>query len=239
MNDNSVGSSYYDSLNARAQQRLSRGLTLIGSFMWSKMIDANDWLNATDLSPEHRISPFYRPLRFSVASTYNLPIGRGRAINLQSRTLNTLIGGWVVAATYQYQVGGPLVWMNGSTNNPGDYVYMGGDLNSQPRNVDGYAFDTTRFDNKTADQYQYHLRTFASTYGNVRSDGINEFSGSLQKRFAIGEKRAFQIRAEAFNLMNHPVFAAANTTASNSAFGTISSMANKPRSVQLVARFQF
>jgi hypothetical protein len=239
MNDNSVGSSYYDSLNVRAQQRVSRGMTLIGSFMWSKMIDANDWLNATDLAPEHRISPFYRPMRFSIASTYTLPIGRGKLVDLHSRALNTLIGGWLVAGTYQYQVGGPLIWMNGSTNNPGDYIYMGGDLNSQPRNVDGNAFDTTRFDTKSADQYQYHIRTFASTFGNVRSDGINEFSASIQKRFEFAEKRAFQIRAEAFNLMNHPVFAAANTAATNSAFGTISSMANKPRSIQLVARFQF
>lgn len=239
MNDNSVGSSYYHSLNVRAQQRLAHGATLIGSFMWSKMIDATSWLNATDLAPEHRISPFYRPLRFSVASTYNLPIGRGQRINLQSRALNTVLGGWVLAGTYQFQVGGPLVWLNGSTNNPGDYVYMGGDLNSQPRNVNGYAFDVTRFDNKTADQYQYHIRTFSSTFGNVRSDGINEFSGSLQKRFVFAEKRAFQLRVEAFNLMNHPVFAAANNTASSSAFGTITSMANKPRSVQLVARFQF
>jgi hypothetical protein len=239
MNDNSVGSSYYDSLNVRAQQRVSRGVTLIGSFMWSKMIDANDWLNATDLTPEHRISPFYRPMRFSIASTYTLPIGRGKLVDLHNRALNTLIGGWLVAGTYQYQVGGPLIWMNGSTNNPGDYIYMGGDLNSQPRNVDGNAFDTTRFDSKSADQYQYHIRTFASTFGNVRSDGINEFSASIQKRFEFAEKRAFQIRAEAFNLMNHPVFSAANTAATNSAFGTITSMANKPRSIQLVARFLF
>jgi hypothetical protein len=89
------------------------------------------------------------------------------------------------------------------------------------------------------DQYQYHIRTFASVFGNVRTDGINEFRSSLQKRFLLGEKRIFQIRFEAFNLLNHPVFAAANTTASNSAFGTISSMANKPRSAQLVARLGF
>jgi hypothetical protein len=239
MNDNSVGSSYYHSLNVRAQRRYSHGVTLIGTFMWSKMIDANSWLNATDLSPEHRISPFYRPLRFSVASTWQLPIGSGRLVNVHNRVLNAVVGGWLLAATYQFQMGGPLAWLNGSTNNPGDYVYLGGNLNSQPRNVDGYAFDITRFDVKSADAFQYHLRTFASTFGNVRSDGINEFSGSLQKRFQLGEKRNFQIRAESFNLLNHPTFAAANNTASSSAFGTITAMANKPRAVQLVARFQF
>ena len=73
----------------------------------------------------------------------------------------------------------------------------------------------------------------------MRSDGINEWRGSLQKRFVFAEKRMFQLRFEAFNLLNHPVFAAANTTASNSGFGTITGMANKPRSAQIVARLVF
>ena len=239
MNDNSIGSSYYHSFNLRVQRRLSRGATLIGTYMWSKQIDATTWLNASDPVPEHRISPFFRPMRFSLASTYELPVGRGKKVNIQNRALNALAGGWLIAGTYSFQLGGPLTWLNGSTNNPGDYVYMGGDVNSQPRNVDGYAFDITRFDNKTADQFQYHIRTFASTFGNLRTDGINEFRGSLQKRFVFAEKRMLQLRFEVFNLMNHPVFAAANTTASNSAFGTISSMANKPRSAQLVAKLVF
>jgi hypothetical protein len=236
MNDNSIGSSYYHSLSARAQRRLSRGLSLIGTFMWSKMIDETTFLNASDLSPEHRISPFFRPMRFSIASTYELPIGRGKAINPQNRWINAIVGGWLIAGTYQYQVGGPLTWLNGSTNNPGDYVYLGGDLNSQPRNVDGNAFNTAPFDVKTADQYQFHLRTFASTFGNVRSDGINNVDGSVQKKFNIAEKANFQIKFEGFNLINHPVFAAANTTANNSAFGTITSQANRPRLIQVVAR---
>lgn len=239
MNDNSVGSSYYHSLNVRAQRRLSHGMSLIGTFMWSKMIDQTTWLNYSDPTPERRISPFFRPLRFSVASTYELPFGRGRRFHVESRLVNAIFGGWQANGTYLFQVGGPLTWLNGSTNNPGDYVYFGGDLNSQPRNVDGYAFDVTRFDTKTADQFQYHIRTFASAFSNLRTDGINNFDGSLLKRFDIREKSYFQIRAEVFNLINHPVFGAANNTVSNSAFGTITSQANRPRMIQFVARLVF
>jgi len=239
MNDNSIGASYYHSLNVRAQRRMSKGITLLGTFMWSKMIDETTFLNASDLSPEHRISPFFRPMRFSVASIYEVPVGPGKLISVHNTALKTVFAGWLIAATYQYQVGGPLTWLNGSTNNPGDYLYLGGDLKSQPRNVDGYAFDIAPFDNKTADQYQFHLRTFASAFGNVRSDGINNFDMSLQKRFSLGEKRNFQIKFESFNLLNHAVFAAANNTASNAAFGTITSQANRPRLVQVVARLVF
>jgi hypothetical protein len=136
-------------------------------------------------------------------------------------------------------LGGPLTWLNGSTNNPGDYVYIGGDLNSQPRNVDGYAFDTTRFKTATADQYQYHIRTFATAFANVRSDGINNMDVSMLKAWQIREKSFFQIRVEAFNVLNHPVFSAPNNTVSNSAFGTITAQANRTRMMQFVARLVF
>ena len=61
----------------------------------------------------------------------------------------------------------------------------------------------------------------------------------MLKKFNLGEKRYVQVRGEAFNLLNHPVFSAPNNTASNSAFGTITAQANRPRLVQLVVRLVF
>jgi hypothetical protein len=40
-------------------------------------------------------------------------------------------------------------------------------------------------------------------------------------------------------VVNHPVFGAPNTTATNSAFGTITTQANRPRMMQFVARVVF
>jgi len=238
MNDNSVGSSYYNSFNVRVQRRMSHGLYIMGNFMQASMIDKTSWLNDSDPTPEKRISPFFRPLRTAVAATYELPIGRGKLVDLKSRWLDSAIGGWQISSTYSFQLGGPLTWLNGSTNNPGDYLYVGGPLNGDPRNTD-QAFDISRFDTKAADQYQYHIRTFSTTFPNVRTDGINNMDLSLQKKFNFAERRSFQIRAEAFNFLNHPTFAAANTTATNSAFGTITAMANRSRMIQFVARLVF
>jgi hypothetical protein len=238
MNDNGVGSSYYNSFNVRVQRRLTHGLSIMGNFMQASMIDKTTWLNDSDLSPEKRISPFYRPLRTAVAAIYELPIGRGKMVDIKSRWMDYAFGGWQVSSTYNFQLGGPLTWLNGSTNNPGDYVYVGGPLNADPRNT-GEAFDTTRFDTKAADQFQYHIRTFSTSFPNVRTDGINNMDVSVQKKFNFGERRYFQIRAEAFNFLNHPTFSAANTTATNSGFGTITSMANRSRQVQFVARLIF
>ena len=192
-----------------------------------------------DPQPERRISPFFRPTRLSAAVTYEIPVGRGKRINLQSRLLDFIAGGWQTTGTYTFQVGGPLTWVNGSTNNPGDYVYFGGKLNPDPRGVDGSAFDTKPFDTAAANQFQYHIRTFSTAFADVRSDGINDWAASLLKKFSLGERSYLQLRVESFNFINHATFAAANTTVTNSAFGTITSQANRPRTFQLVARIVF
>ena len=182
----------------------------------------------------------FRPTRLSSALTYEIPVGRGKRINLQSRLLDLIVGGWQTTGTYTFQVGGPLTWVNGSTNNPGDYVYFGGKLDSNPRGVDSTAFDTTRFDTAAANQFQYHIRTFSTAFADVRSDGINDWAASLLKKFkGLGERTFVQLRIESFNFINHATFAAANTTVSNSAFGTITAQANRPRAFQLVARIVF
>jgi hypothetical protein len=61
----------------------------------------------------------------------------------------------------------------------------------------------------------------------------------MLKRFAIKEHSYLQLRFEAFNLLNHATFAQPNTTASNSAFGTITTTSNRPRSIQIGARIVF
>ena len=53
---NPAGSSYYESLNARLQKRLSNSLTLLNNFSWSRLTDRLAYLNDSDPAPEKRIS---------------------------------------------------------------------------------------------------------------------------------------------------------------------------------------
>jgi hypothetical protein len=235
----SAGSSYFESLNVRMQRRLSNGLNITGNFIKSRLIEQDSWLNSSDGRPEKRISPTDRTNRFVLAATYQLPVGKGKALQIQSRFANALFGGWVLTTIFQYQSGAPITWANGSTTSPGDYVYFGGPLGLDARGVNGTAFNTKLFDTAAADAFNYHLRNFPTTFNNLRADGINQLDASVLKRFNLGEKRRFELRGEAYNLPNHPVFAAPSTTASSSGFGTITATANRFRTFQLVARFYF
>ena len=236
------GRSYFDSLNVRLEKRASRGLTFVFNYAYSRMMERVSWLNDSDPLPEKRVSPDDHPQRYVVAMTYELPVGHGRALDLHSHLGNSLLGGWLVNNVYTFQVGAPIMWVNGSSNSPGDYVYFGTaplDLNN--RQVNGPAFNTSNFVTASTNTFQYHIRTFPTMFSNLRADGINQWDPSVSKSFAFSESRArfLQIRLEAYNVLNHPVFAVPSTTATNSAFGTITATANRFRTLQLGARLVF
>lgn len=255
------GNSNFNSFNVRLDKRVSQGLALIGVYSYSKLIEADSWLNNTDPAPERRVSPFDHTHHFVIAANYELPIGRGKLLNLESGWLNTLIGGWSTNAIYTYQTGAPILWMNGSTNNPGDYPLCAAAavkgacsngangvpnatttfpvVNFDNRDVDGTSFDTSHFVTSSGQQFQFHLRTLPTTFSNLRQDGINNFDASVIKKFAVGEQRYFQFRMEAFNVLNHPTFGAPNTSVTSSSFGIINTQANRPRQLQMGLRFVF
>ena len=107
------------------------------------------------------------------------------------------------------------------------------------RETNTAAFNTSAFDVKSADQFQYHIRDFSTTFPNLRQDGINEWSPSVSKNLSITEKMNLQLRAEAYNVLNRAAFNPPNTTATNAGFGTITVQANRQRTLQLGARFVF
>ena len=140
--------------------------------------------------------------------------------------------------------------MNGSTTTPGDYVYYGGpgalpasldarQANTTAAGVAIPAFATSLFATNSANAFAYHIRTFSTTFPNIRQDGLNEWDPSLLKNFYLQEKTYFQLRFEVFNVLNHPTFSAPNLQATNAQFGVISSVANRPRAIQVGARFVF
>lgn len=233
-----IGSSYFNAFMFRVEKRLSHGLALTANYMRSKLIEEDSWLNFGML--EKRISPFDHPNHFVIGSTYELPIGPGRAVN-PGRWANLLVGGWSVNGIYTYQTGAPIVWANGSTTSPGDYVYFGGPgaLQVEARNTNSASFNTGLFVTNSAQTFSYHERTFSTTFPNIRADGINQLDASMLKRFNITERMYFQLRVEAFNLMNHPAFSAPNVTATNASFGLITAQANRSRQIQFGARFVF
>ena len=95
------------------------------------------------------------------------------------------------------------------------------------------AFDNTIFQTNSSSKFAYHIRTFSTTFPNLRQDGLNEWDPSILKNVRFTERAYFKLRFEFFNVPNHPTFGAPNLSATNAAFGTITSLANRPRTIQI------
>ena len=168
--------------------------------------------------------------------TYELPIGRNKLLNLNSRIADSLLGGFKVNGIYTFQSGAPVFFSNDLVLIPGQTL-KGISVNA--RQTTGSALSPS-FDTAASNQFAYHVRTLPQTLGSVRQDGINNLDASLLKDFHFSEQSFFQLRFETFNALNHASFAAPTvSSATGSTFGQITSQGNIPRGVQLGGRLVF
>jgi hypothetical protein len=84
-----------------------------------------------------------------------------------------------------------------------------------------------------------NLRTLPLLLAGVRGDGQTLVDVSLFKRFAIKERMHLQIRAEGYDILNHPTFLDPNTPVTSSAFGTVTGQAGLSREYQGALRLTF
>jgi hypothetical protein len=260
-----IGQSYYHSAIVHLEQRKKHGLTLTANYSFSKLTEADSFLNDEDAFLNHRVSPFDHTHHFTAGSTYELPFGKGKMFALGgSRLMDVLFGGFVINGIYQFQTGAPVLFSadiplqpgmtaqnitihphlaspvppTGQTGNPAlsTSVFVTGNAAACPASG---ACDGSQFING---QYVFHYRTLPSTISSVRIDGFNNLDASLLKDFHITQGKYLQIRFETFNLLNHPAFAQPNvSSATASNFGYITSVFSnsQPRQVQLGGRFVF
>ena len=89
---------------------------------------------------------------------------------------------------------------------------------------------------------QYALGTVPRTIGSVRTPTSFGADLSMEKEFALEAVRKgmkLELRLEAQNTFNHPVFGTPNTAVDDPSFGTISYTSNGPRQVQLGLKVYF
>ncbi len=212
----------------RVEKRYSNGVSVLANYSWQKMLEATGRLNAADPFLEYRIAGEDRTHRFIVSGNWDLPFGRGKKFGSDvNKGLNLLIGGWQINGIYTIQSGPPVGW--------GNVIYTGGDLNWDARNL-SRVFDTSRFITTPALQLDRNRRTFNSGFTAYRADGVNGVDASVIKNFSITERVRFQLRGEAFNLMNRAQFNGPNLSPTDTNFGRITSQANLNRSIQLAGR---
>lgn len=215
------GTSSYHALNISLLQRVSHGLAFKANYSYAKVMDLNSAITISNGAnePADVFSPYNLflnrgPAAFSVHHQFNanfsyqLPFGNGqRLARGASGLMNQLISGWQWNGIVTVQGGFPLTPLIGF-NNSGTGDTNVTDVPNWNPNFHGPVILGTV--NHWFDPRAFTL-PIAGTFGNVsrgslRGPGLVNFDTSVFKKFRISERLNLQLRAEAFNLFNHPNF---------------------------------
>jgi hypothetical protein len=249
---NNVGDQNYNGATAKLEQRLTKGLSYLVSYTYSKLLDdASSVFDASILtgpianypvadSYNRRLERDYStgdiPHIFVASATWDLPWGRGRAYQ-PGGLVGVLARDWSLATIVTMQSGMPVAITQTNLN-----AFAG--FGSQRPNLVGDAklpadqrsasawFDTAAF----ALAPQFTLGT--ASRNPVRGPDYRNVDLSLSRLVPAGGRAAVEVRAEAFNLLNRVNFGNPNGTFGGASFGTITT-AFDPRVVQLAVKMRF
>ena len=220
--------SYYHSFQATVRKRFSAGLLFGLAYSFSKSIDDQsvDPVGAasggalsttTSRAPadirnwrnERALSDFDRTHVVTMNFVYDFPFGKGqRFLGSGPGFMNQVIGGWSMNGLYSHMSGEPFSVTSGIRTANFSHVSRADIVGTKPavdyHEVAGVAGPVV-FDDVNA---------FAIPAAGADGAGRNIFRAapywnldlSLIKRFSISERVKFQVRAEAFNALNHPNF---------------------------------
>jgi hypothetical protein len=232
------GRSWYNALQIGLQRRLSSGYTLGANYTFSRFTEATEFLNAADPEPWKGISSQDVPHRLTVNGIWELPFGRGRRFGASMPlALDLIAGGWQVQGIYTYQSGFPIGFGNILfTGNLDDIA-----LPDSERAIARWFNTDAGFNKVSSQQLASNARTFPLRLDSVRADNVNNLDLSVIKNASVGGGRSLQLRVEALNALNHPLFPGPNTNPTAAAFGRISAstQTNYARRGQVTIRFLF
>ena len=232
----------YHALLVKFQRRFANGFSFLNAYTYGKTIDlASDNDGSVTLTnvydPGYNRGPALYDVTHTLSSSwlYELPFGR------QSR-----LGGWQVNGILYWRTGMPVTITQTQT-----MLSTGVTENRPDRIGDGRAADPAVeqwFDPSAFQQTADRTGTFGSAgRGILRGPGQFNIDLSVTKQTRFG-RFELELRAEAFNVLNHPQFAQPNTQFGSAGFGSITAMLGNPactacgtteRQVQFGAKLRF
>ncbi|MFL6450520.1 MAG: carboxypeptidase regulatory-like domain-containing protein [Bryobacteraceae bacterium] len=244
----------YNGLQTSINFRDWHGLTLMGSYVWSKCLD--DGTDESGPVATQLIGTNYGPCDFdqkhtsSISFNYALPFGPGKAfLNKNSRWLKYTIGGWNLSAVGTLKSGLPFTpTITGDVANTGVGSQRPNAI-GQPLLLDDVScwfYVSSNPSCRAAAPNATDTFTVPRqyTYGNggrniLRADNLTQLDVSLMKEFLFTEVRRLEFRAESFNMTNHPVFNAPTTTVNLASGGQVSSTLNSNRILEFALKLYF
>jgi Carboxypeptidase regulatory-like domain/TonB dependent receptor len=252
-----------NSLQIGIHKQYSHGFTVGAEYQWTRVLGTENLENASGSTPNDSYGPVggITPQALAVNYSYLLPFGHGQTLLHNSGNLvNKLVSGWQISGITDIQTGQQF---SVTYSAPGSYTVPNssptinyvGLVSGRASVVPGVSLYPAH---KTRAQWFNPAAFTAPTnaagipgaaYGNsaydmLRGPAFQDWDMSLQKNIPFGDRYNVQLRADSFNVFNHPNFGTPNAAISNtSTVGTITSIAGTPayeqRTVEFAGKFTF
>jgi len=238
--------SNYHGLQVQLIKAPWKGLSYGASYAWSKVLsfaDANLLLQ-TPPQDNDKIRADYGPPSFDVRHRFTgnflwtPPITRWT--NLNSRGAKILLDGWQVSGIFKARTGMPYNILNGNSSYPSDRPdFVAGVSQYLPNSsttrqyLNPAAFAAVPISAASKAQIR------GGTLGRyaIRAPGSIVLDATIGKTFYITESVNFQLKADAFNALNHTNYSGLVTNVASGSFGQLTSAT--ARTVQLTGRLTF
>jgi hypothetical protein len=253
------GDSDYSSLQTKVQKRLTHHFTALATFTWAKLMtdDGNPPLgfvgthlggpqDARNISLEHSISPQDVKYQFTGTVSYDLPVGKGRAVNLNG-VGDSILGGWTGNLIAYLSTGIPIA--TPVVGAPIAYFNQRPDLTCNPASGAPHTADTWfNFNCFSIPSSPFVAGNAPAYLDHVRTMGAKDFDISLYKHFTFGNEKDIRFEISSYNIANRaqlgmpgtPSITAVQSDPSQAAqFGLITNTVNSPRQFQFGSRFTF
>jgi Carboxypeptidase regulatory-like domain len=229
-----VGNSKFNELNFSFRRRMSNGLSFAINYQQNWQNDQDYFANSFDTVLSWEPSNNSRPYRIAGIGTWELPFGKNELL-ANHGWMSKAFGGFKLDNAYEQEQGALIGF--------GNLIYTGGD----PKNIKlahpsyGEWFNTTNFDKVSADQLgAYNLRVFPTRVPGVRQQGYSNLNTNLERNVPLTERVNMKLRFECFDVFNHTLVSAPNTSPTSAQFGQVTGNAQSfSRFIQVQGRFEF
>ena len=213
-------SSDYHALQMQFQRRLSRGIQALVSYTWAKAID----VVSTDVVSNLLLrgpSDFDIRHNLTGAVTYDIPAPK------QSGLATTILRQWSVDTRFNAQSALPLNIVSGIILDPSDGTQIARRanlINGVPVYLDDPNVPGGRVINRAA--FSIPLPNQQGNLGRniIRGLPAWQIDMALRRQFNLTDRLNLQLRAEAFNIFNHPNFGTINNSLTSTTFGQPTNM---------------
>jgi Carboxypeptidase regulatory-like domain/TonB dependent receptor len=241
------GTSDYHAGHVRIERRLRHGVSLIGHYTYAKSIDLGGanfisgdlvYRDPRNIQLDRGLSSFDVRHNMVLSYIWDIPIGHGRRLDLQSPWMNAIAGGWQFNGITTARSGTPFTPTLSS--NPAQSGHArpdrvgDGNLPRGERSADRW-FDPSVFTTPVPFNYGNAGRNI------LVSPGVFNTDFGLFKRFNLdrARRREVQVRIEAFNVFNEPHYAQPNATVDLLQAGRITAIVGTMREMQLGVKLLF